>query len=159
MKLTQDELIDVCSEVTTMLGAILARHVELNESLIGNEATDTAKKKLESLRQQTADAKAELQKLWYAQRRKRELEKIRDDHAREREEQTEGKATQRTIQLLDGHGRLIGRLRIEPNGDVTVYDSRGKLVSRELKNLTFDRSGRFRGRGKQGLVVLGQTLR
>lgn len=84
MKLTQDELIDVCSEVTTMLGAILARHVELNESLIGNEAIDTAKKKLESLRQQTADAKAELQKLWYAQRRKRELEKIRDDHARER---------------------------------------------------------------------------
>jgi hypothetical protein len=48
---------------------------------------------------------------------------------------------------------------IAPNGDVTVYDAKGKLISRELKNLTFDHTGKFRGRGKQGLVVLGQSLK
>jgi hypothetical protein len=161
MNASQAELADLVGQICSAVGEIIVTNCQLTEGLIDDVATDTAKKKLASFRQQTAGAKAQLQKLRDAQRRKRDLTKIRDDHERQADkaEQTEGQASQRTIQLLDGHGRLIGRLKVEPSGDVLIYDSRGKLVSRELNNLTFDRTGRFRGRGKQGLVVLGQTLR
>jgi len=47
---------------------------------------------------------------------------------------------------------------IASSGDVAVCDSMGRLISRELKNLAFDRTGRFRGRGKKGLVVPGQDM-
>ncbi len=35
MKLTRDELISIVSDVTTLLGQVLAQHVELQESLVG----------------------------------------------------------------------------------------------------------------------------
>ena len=90
-----------------MLGDILAKHVELNESLIDDAATDTAQDKIARLRKQTDDARQRLQKLRQAQKRRRDLEKLRANHEHECERQTESKGTQRTIQLLDGHGRLI----------------------------------------------------
>lgn len=158
MNLTQNELIEICSEVTTMLGDILTRHVELNEGLIDQAATDIAQDKIDRLRQQTDDAKARLKKIKDGQKRRRELEKIRKDHEREGEKQTEGKSSQGTISLRNGKGVLIGWLQSESNGKVTVFDAKGRIVARELSGITIDRSGRFRGRGRQGLVVLGRSL-
>jgi hypothetical protein len=159
MKLTKNNLVEICSEVTSMLGDILAQHVELNEGVIDDVAMDTAQNTVARLKKQTDDAKEQLQKIKQAQRRRRELEKLRSDHEREanKREQNESKTTQRTIQLLDSHGHLIGKLMVAPSGDVSVYDSKGKFISREVGNGTCDRSGKFR-RGRQALVLLGQSL-
>jgi len=161
MTLTKDELIEICSAVTTMLGSILAKHVELNEGLIDQFATDAAEQKVDRLKQQTADAKEQLQKLRDLAARKRQLFKIRNDHEREvsKPKQTEGKSTQSRVALLNGKGKWIGWIESLANGNVNIYDARGRIVARELSGITLDRTGRFVGRGKQGLVVRGQSLK
>jgi YD repeat-containing protein len=159
MKLSEDELIEILSDVTTLLGTALAQHVELTESLLDQNAGAQVQQKIDALKAKLDDERARLKKLHAAQQRRRELEKIRKDHERnERTPANEDKATSSRVGLYNGRGRLIGWLHNEPNGKVTVYDARGRLVARELAGITLDRTGRFVGRGRQGLVVLGQRL-
>jgi YD repeat-containing protein len=155
--MTRDELIELISDVTSLLGTALAQHVELTESL-SSQGVESQKQKLDSLKARMADEKLKLAKLKDAAKRKRELEKLRHDH--ERQTANEGKSSAGRIQLLNGQGRLIGWLHNEANGKVTVYDAKGRLVARELTGgITLDRFGRVVGRCKgQGLVVLGRRM-
>jgi hypothetical protein len=155
MKLTRDELISIVSDVTTLLGQILAQHVELQESLVGGGAgVERQKMKLNALKAKLAGEKLKLDKLNDAAKRKKELEKANKRSA-DRTTANEGK--QSRVALSNSKGALIGWLSYEAGGKVTVYDSRGRLVARELAGITLDRMGRFVGRGRQGLVVLGRT--
>lgn len=157
--MTRDELIDLLSAVTTLLGTALAREVELKESL-ANDAAASQREKLDALKAKLAGERLKLQKLNAASKRRRELEKKRQENERgtARSAANESKSSLRRIQLLNGQGKLIGWLHKEANGKVTVYDAKGRLVARELNGITLDRTGRFVGRGRQGLVVLGRAL-
>ena len=76
MKLTRDELISIVSDVTTLLGQVLAQHVELQESLVGGGAgVERQKMKLNALKARLAGEKLKLDKLNDAAKRKKELEK------------------------------------------------------------------------------------
>ena len=76
MKLTKDELIDIISDVTTLLGDALAKHVELVEATVGSGAgVDVQKKKLEVLQSKLANERRKLAKLKDAAKRKRDLRK------------------------------------------------------------------------------------
>ncbi len=110
--------------------------------------------KLNALKARLAGEKLKLDKLNDAAKRKKELEKASKRSAG-RSSANEGK--QSRVALHNNKGALIGWLSYEAGGKVTVYDSRGRLVARELAGITLDRTGRFVGRGRQGLVVLGRT--
>lgn len=157
--MTRDELIELLSDVTSLLGTALAREVELKESL-ASDAADSQRAKLDALKAKLAGERLKLQKLNAASKRRRELEKKRQENQRQtaRSAANESKTLQRRVQLLNGQGRVIGWLHNESNGKVTVYDAKGRLVARELNCITLDRTGRFVGRGRQGLVALGRTL-
>ncbi len=78
MKLSKDELIQIISDVTSLLGHALAQHVELNETLVGAGAGVKAQqKKLQSLQSKLARERARLAKLKDAAKRKRDLEKLK----------------------------------------------------------------------------------
>jgi hypothetical protein len=71
MRLTQSELINIISDVTTLLGDALAKHVELTGSGVG---VDLQKKKLAALQSKLAATKNVMAKLKDASKRKKELE-------------------------------------------------------------------------------------
>ncbi len=157
--MTRDELIDLISDVTTLLGTALAREVELKESL-ASDAADSQRAKLDALKAKLAGERLKLQKLNAASKRRRELEKKHQENERQtwRSAANESKTPSRRIQLLNGQGRLIGWLHSEPSGKVTVFDAKGRLVAREMNGITLDRTGRLAGRGKQGLIALGRLV-
>ncbi|MBP9913728.1 MAG: hypothetical protein KBF26_10015 [Opitutaceae bacterium] len=154
--MNEDELIDIISDVTTLLGAALAQYIELNESIAG-AGVESQRLKVDALKTRMAGEKLKLAKLKDAAKRKKELQKLSASSAT-RPTTNESKSPADRIQLLNGQGRLIGWLHNETNGKVTVYDAKGRLVARELAGITLDRTGRFVGRGRQGLVVLGRRL-
>jgi hypothetical protein len=77
MKLTQSELITIISDVTTLLGDALAKHVELTETALTGSAVgiELQKKKLSLLQSKLAATKRVMSKLKDASKRKKELEK------------------------------------------------------------------------------------
>lgn len=76
MKLTKDELISLISDVTTLLGDTLAKHVELVEATVGSGAgVDIQKKKLDVLQSKISNEKKKLAKLKDAAKRRRDLRK------------------------------------------------------------------------------------
>lgn len=78
MKLTKDELISLISDVTTLLGDALAKHVELVESTAGGDAGVTVqRKKLEKLQAKLALEKNRLAKLKDAAKRRMYLDRMR----------------------------------------------------------------------------------
>lgn len=113
--------------------------------------------KVERLKTKTTDAKQHLSDLKDRQRHKRELERIRKEHERETKKAAtnEAKSTQDRVALLDATGKWIGSIETQTNGNVDVYDAKGRIVARELTGVTLDHTGRFVGRGRQELVVLG----
>lgn len=161
MPLSQSELLDLIDEVNVAVAQVIASYAELSEGMLDDAATDAAKDKLERLKAKTDDAKRRLSNLKDRHRHRREAERRRKEHERDsaRNPANESKSPTGRIQLLNGQGRLIGWLHNETNGKVTVYDAKGRLVARELAGLTLDRTGKLVGRGRQGLVVLGQRLK
>lgn len=145
--MTRDELTDLISGVTTLLGTALAREVELKES-IASDAADSQRAKLDALKAKLAAERAKLQKLNAASKRKKELEKLR---------QTEGRSGG-TVTLRDSSGRTIGFVRVMGPNRTDFFDRTGKLVAREVGNTTFSASGRAVYRGKLGLVALGERV-
>lgn len=58
-------------------------------------------------------------------------------------------ATARDQQLRDPAGRMIGRIRINPDGARAIYDPAGRLLGKydSASNTTRDVTGRIIGRG------------
>jgi hypothetical protein len=71
MKLSQDELLQIMSDVTTMLGNILTQHIELSES-IADKGVELQTAKLDSMRAKIAKEKFKLAKMKRVVKRKRE---------------------------------------------------------------------------------------
>jgi hypothetical protein len=158
MPLTQSELLDLIDEVNVAVAQAIASYAELNEGMIDDAATGAAKEKLERLKAKTDDAKQRLADLKDQQRHKAEVERQRRERERERQSTNESKSPQSRVALLNAKGQWIGWVETQRDGKVNVYDARGRIVARELNGITLDRTGRFVGRGRQGLVVLGQGL-
>jgi Ni,Fe-hydrogenase I large subunit len=154
--MTEEEVIDLISDITSMLGTALAQHVKLYESIAG-AGVESQKLKLDALKARMGEEKLKLAKLKDTAKRKKELAKA-NQHKPSAARPTVKESKQSRIALHNGKGRLIGWLHSESNGKVTVYDAKGRLVARELAGITLDRTGRWVGPGKQGLVVLGQRL-
>ncbi len=106
-----------------------------------------------------ADEKLKLAKLKNAAKRKKELEKANQHKpSASRPTTNEGKSTRSRVALLNGKGRWLGFVETLANGNVNIYDARGRIVSRELSGLTLDQSGKLFARGRAGLVALGKKL-
>lgn len=156
--MTRDELIDLLSDVTTLLGTALAQHVALREGIRG-AGVEAQELKVDATKQQYDAAKERLKKLKDAAQRKRELEKIRGDHERSAWRPTANEAKNSgVVTLRAASGRVIGYMRaIGPNRTDFFLPS-GQLVAREVGDVTYDGRGKVAYRGKLGLVVLGYFL-
>lgn len=147
--MTQDELIDLISNVTNLLGTALAQHVELTESISG-AGVESQKLKLDALKAKLAGEKLKLAKLKDAAKRKKNLKKV---------QQTESK-TDGMVTLRDGAGRVVGFMRVMGPNRTDYFAASGRLVAREVGELTYSaRTGRVAFRGRLGLAVLGRLLR
>ena len=151
MPLSHDEVLALVDEVNVAMAEVIANFAQLKEGMVDDGATDAAQAGLERLKQKTDDAKRQLSDLKNRQRHRREMERQRKEHERERSkaQQTEGKSTKGRVALLNAKGQWIGFVESLASGNVNIYDSRGRLVSRQLAGLTLDRAGRFVGRGRQ----------
>jgi hypothetical protein len=149
--MTRDELIELISDMTSLLGTALAREIELNESIAG-AGVESQKLKLDSLKARLAGEKLKLAKLKDAAKRKKDLEKA-NQH---RTTANEGKSQSGMLTLRDATGKVVGFVRVMR--DRTEYFSpSGKLVAREIGGMTYDfsRGGRLASRDRQGMRVLG----
>lgn len=82
MKLSQDELLDLIDDVTIAVGEAILTNAELTESLLDQQRTADAQKKIDGLKAKTDAARIKLRKLRDTQRRRRELEKVRDKNTK-----------------------------------------------------------------------------
>ena len=157
-----DDLLNELLTVTCTLGQLIEIHGELAESLLDQTQTRLGREKIDSLKKQIETEQDRLAKIKHTQQRKKELEKLRHDQdkeAGEKAKQNEGKHGSRMIQLLDGKGKLVAWLQVLGKDRVNILDARGRLVAREVSGITLDKSGKFMGRGRQGLRVLGMNQR
>ena len=159
MPLSHSELLDLVDEVNVAVAQAVANYAELNEGMIDDAATDAAKAKVERLKAKADAAKQRLTDLRDRQRHKREMERRRKENERQREsQQTEGRRTG-MVTLRDAAGRAVGFMRQMGPNRTDYFDKTGKLVSREVGEMTYNASGRAAFRGKLGLAVLGRLLR
>lgn len=156
--MTRDELIDLLSDVTSLIGTALAREVELKESF-ASDAADAQRAKLDALKAKLAGERLKLQKLNAASKRRRELEKKRHENERQtaRSAANESKNTG-MVTLRDGAGRVVGFMRVMGPNRTDFFDRTGKLVAREIGGKTYFTSGKLASPDRQGLRVLGQHL-
>lgn len=157
MKFSEDELIEILSDVTTMLGTALAQYVELNESLLDQSAGAQTQQKIDTLKAKLDDEKSKLKKLRAAQQRRRELEKIRKDHKTKTPANESKSTSSGVVMLRDGKGQLVGSMRVAK--DHTDYFTRtGKLIARYRDGKTYTAGGNYAGNLDQGMRLLGQSL-
>lgn len=155
--MTRDELLDLISDVTTLLGTALVQHVELTESIAG-AGVESQRLKLDALKARMADEKLKLARLKDAAKRKRELEKLRHSNERQtwRSAANESKNTG-MVTLRVASGRVVGYMRVTGKDRTDFFDRTGKLVAREVGGVTYNRRGRAIFRGHLGLIALGDT--
>lgn len=159
--MTRDEVIELLSDVTSLLGTALAQHVELTEGISG-AGVESQRLKLDALKARLADEKLKLAKLKDAAKRKRKLEKLRHDNDRSAARPTINEAKNTgMVTLRAASGRVVGYMRAVGKDCTDIFDAAGKLVSREVGNVTYDfqRGGKVAFRGRLGLVVLGLRLK
>jgi hypothetical protein len=158
--MTRDDLIELISDVTSLLGTALAQHVDLTESISPQQGAgvESQRLKLDALKARLADEKLKLAKLKDAAKRKRELERLRHDHERQtaRSAANEGKNSG-MVTLRAANGRVIGYMRVMGKDQTDFFSASGKLVAREVGGVTYS-NGKAVYRGRLGLVVLGQVL-
>lgn len=156
--MSRDELIDLLSDVTTLVGTAVAKEIELKESLAG-AGIATQSEKLESLKAKLGVERVKLAKLRDAAKRKRDLEKIRSTMSGRppRSAANESKSSG-TLTLRDGAGKVVGFVRTQGPNRTEIFSAKGKLVARETNGKTYYATGRPAGDGRQGLRVLGQTM-
>ena len=161
MKFSDDELLSIIEDVTVALGQLLLTHRELTEGLLDQYQTDAEKEKIAGLKQQIEDEREKLSAIRHAQQRKKELERIRNDHEKEakasKEKQTEQKVG--TVALRNQRGQVVAWVQTVGKNRVNILNPNGKVVAREIDGRTFDGSSQFRGFGNQGLRILGTRLR
>ena len=153
MTFTDDELISLIEEVTTTLGQIFLSHRELTEGLLDDGPTERSQKKINDLKKRMELEKDRLTQHRRFQQRKKELEKIRDDH--DKQVQSESKTTP----VQDQSGKVIGWMQVVSQNRIHFLDHRGQVIGRFINGQTYDHRGRVVGLGNQGLRVLGQILR
>ncbi len=154
--MTRDELIDIISDVTTLLGDALTKYVELSESIAG-AGVESQKFKLDSLKAKLAGERVKLAKLKDAAKRRRELEKANQHQPlASRPTANEGKSSSGMLTLRDAAGKVVGYVRVMKNR-TEYFGPTGKLVAREIGGATYDfsRGGRLASRDPQGLRILG----
>ncbi|MSU49021.1 MAG: hypothetical protein EXS37_08045 [Opitutus sp.] len=161
MTITKDELAELLDEVIATIGQILVQHSILREDMLGRD-TETAKSKIDSLRLKLDTERIRLRKHMDAEKRKRELEKSNKEHERQATKKrttSEAKNTAATMTpLLNERGVVIGWIQPAGAGRTNILDRKGRVVARELNGITLDSCGRLRGRGQQGLRLLGQSM-
>ncbi len=154
--MTRDELLDLISDVTTLLGTALAQHVELTESISG-AGVESQRLKLDGLKAKLAGEKLKLAKLKDAAKRKKELENLRRDNERQTVRPTANEAKNTGLSTLRAAtGKVVGYTRAVGKDRTDFYSASGKLVAREVGGVTYDGQGKMVYRGKLGLAVLGQ---
>lgn len=153
MKITDDELLDLIEDITVTLGQILLTHRELTEGLLDDGPTERSQKKINDLKKRMELEKDRLTQHRRFQQRKKELEKIRDDH--DKQVQSESKTTP----VQDQSGKVIGWMQTVSPNRIHFLDHRGQVIGRFINGRTLDDRGRVVGLGNQGLRVLGQMLR
>jgi hypothetical protein len=150
---TDDELISLIEEVTTTLGQIFLSHRELTEGLLDDGPTERSQQKINDLKKRLDVEKDRLTQHRRSQQRKRELEKIRDDH--QKDVQLESK----TVPIQNQSGRVLGWMQVVGRNRIHFLDHRGQVIGQFINGRTLDHRGRMVGKGNQGLRVLGQILR
>jgi hypothetical protein len=153
MKITDDELLDLIEDITVSLGQILLTHRELTEGLLDDGPTIRSQQKIEDLKKKLEGEKIRLAKSRRSQQRKRELEKVRDDH------DTQVQSESKTTPVQNQSGKVIGWMQVVGPNRIHFLDHRGQVIGRFINGQTYDHRGRVVGLGNQGLRVLGQILR
>ena len=156
--MTEDELIEIISAVTTLLGTALAQHVELSESLLsGGAGVESQKLKLDAMKARLADEKSKLAKLKDAAKRRRELDKANERSGRPGTSATNESKNSGMVTLRAASGRVIGYMRATGKDRADFFSASGKLVAREVGGMTYS-NGKGVYRGRLGLVALGRSL-
>lgn len=166
-ELPESVVLDLVDSLCVAVSAALAEKIKIVEAIGGDGATVTMQQRLDAMKTDLATERAKIaaqqEKLRDARRaasRKRELERIRNAGERpaNKDAQIEGQGSQRTIQLLDGHGKLIGRIQQTGTNKFQILDSKGAVVAREIDGRTYTARGVYAGTGRQGLRLLGQMM-
>ena len=134
--MTRDDLIEILSDVTMLLGDALTKYVDLNES-IADAGIEAQALTLDALQARKADEKLKLTKLKDATRRRRELEKANQHGAPAKRPANESR-TSGTVYLRDGASRVIGVMHMLGKGrtDYLYPSARGPTDQALLSNST-----------------------
>ena len=155
MTIEPDEILSILDDVCIAVGEILLRHRQLREGMLDSNAIAASQGRIEQRQAEIGKEREKIRKARESIRRRRELEKIRKDH--EKDITAEATLPARLVPVMNGSGAVVGWLQSVGNGRVNVLDQRGNVVAHEIRGRTYDGSGRFAGRGSQGLRLLGHA--
>jgi len=165
MQISKDELISIVDDATTTFAELLLTHcrqqVDLYESTFGHTQDASAKARLDNLEKDVEKAKERVADARAHQNRNKALHRLKqqqDKASTEKTPQNEQKGGS-TVRYTDGRGRNCGSMRRTGPRSAAFFDATGRLVAHESGGNTFDASGKFAGRGNQGLRLLGQAMR
>jgi hypothetical protein len=163
-RFSEDDLISLMDDLCVVIGQVLVNFQFLHESILDQAASQQTQEKIQKLQRKLGDERARLRKSRDAAARKRELEKIRGAHEREREkqanraEQTEGKSAPNMIALKNQKGEVIGWMHVVGKNQIDFLNSKGRLIAREILGRTYNGRGNLAAYDRQGLRVLGQQM-
>jgi hypothetical protein len=154
MRISRDEISEILSQTTTLLGQLLATMNELREDTIYQRQASAQQAKVDRIKRELDDEREQIKRLRYRQQVKRELERSRKERESHRQHEGRGGGSG-LVALRNARGQLIGWLRPDGQDRLEVLDSKGRLVAREIRGITLNAGGRLVGHGRLGLAVLG----
>lgn len=154
MRISRDEISEILSQTTTLLGQLLATMNELREDTIDQRQASAQQAKVDRIKRELDDEREQMKRLRHRQQVKRELERGRKEREKHRQHEGRGGGAG-LVALRNARGQLIGWLRAGSQDRLEVLDSKGRLVAREIRGITLNAGGRLVGHGRLGLAVLG----
>jgi hypothetical protein len=161
-KSEQEDVVGILHECLSCLGELTAPRAFLWESFQVQSQSRKSREKIEDLHHRIEVEKEKVKQIQDSEKRRKELEKIRRDHDKDQSEkstQNEGKHPLSITPIYDQSGRLIGYTLPLSRTRSAILNRKSQLVAYEINGVTYDRQGRSQGRGRQGLRVLGQSIK
>ena len=153
------DLITILEEVTITLDQLLKSHGQLVEGFFEDNQISQSQDRIEKRRSEIDKERDRIKNIRDVLRHRRELDQLRKKNEKDVTKSPQTETTKKTTGLetiSDQGGRVVGYRYQHSKHGVVFMDRNQRVVAREKDGQTFDKNGKYFGKGKQGLRAIGR---